>query len=176
MENETGDLKEKRKKDKRSDVILVGRNLAWVKKKDPELYDYILKKAEEENLTASDIITKALRYAYMERERLLEDMSAREFLAVVDRWNEVQKEFLKHLLDYVTTFMKLGFEKYSEIISAISESVKEDMEKEKKVKKVDPELLMSMITSLPSIIPQVITSLNETLRNMMNIQQTPQQT
>ena len=151
MENETGDLKEtlkERKKDKRSDVILVGRNLAWLKRKDPELYDYILKKAEEENLTASEILTKALRYAYMERERLLEDMSAREFLAVVDRWNEVQKEFLKHLLDYVGTFMKLGFEKYNEIIGAISEAVKEDLQKEQTKKKVDPELLMSTFNSL----------------------------
>jgi len=153
--------KEKKKKDKREEVILVGRNLAWIKKKNPELYDYILNVAEEEGLTASDILERAIRYAFVERESLLERLTAREFLVMIDKWNELQTQFLKNLLDYVSMFFKLGFEKYTEIINAISETVREDMKKDsgEKKHKIEPEHLMSFLASLTATIPQMFTSI-----------------
>lgn len=166
------DIKEQRKKDKKDEVILVGRNLAWIKKKNPELYDFILKKAEEEGLTASDILEKAIKYTFMERESILESLSAREFLVMIDKWNELQTRFLKNLLDYVTMFFKMGFEKYTEIINAISESIKEEAsktEESKGKKKIDVETLLPFISGLTTSIPQIISSVMNITRELTKI-------
>lgn len=171
---------EERKKDKKQDVILIGRNLAWIKKRDPELYEILMKRAEEEGTTASEILLRALRYSYIDSESTLDTLTARQFLVLMSKYNELQTEFMKNMLDFVSVFFKLGFEKITDIINVISESIEEEMkEKEKEKPKRDPtefmSIIMGLINSLPNIFMNMYTNINELMKtNLMKQQEIKQ--
>jgi hypothetical protein len=158
----------------------VGRSLAWIKKRNPELYRVLIQRAKEEGVKASDILIEALKFAYIDKERIFESMTARDFLVIIEKWNELQATMLRYMLDLVRVFWVEGFTKYNEIISAISETLKEEEEekkKGKKEKKLDPETLMSMMMSIPQMMFQLMTTLPQALSSMaqMQTQQIPQQ-
>jgi len=151
----------------------VGRSLAWIKKRNPELYRALIQRAKEEGVKASDILIEALKFAYIDRERIFETMTARDFLVIIEKWNELQATMLRYMLDLVRVFWVEGFTKYNEIISAISETLKEEEEekkKGKKEKKLDPETLMSIIMSIPQMVFQLMTTLPQALSGMAQTQ------
>jgi len=152
-------------------VKSVGRSLAWIKKRNPELYRILIEKAKEEGLKASDIILDALKFAYIQKEKIFEGLTAREFLVIVEKWNELQANMLKYMLDLIKVFWVEGFTKYNEIINAITEALKEEeKEREKELKekkKPNIETVMAMISALPQMITTILQVLPEIVRSSL---------
>jgi len=136
-------------RDDRETTMAVGRILGWIKKKDPELYDYLVERAEQEKKKVSDIIVEALRGHYITPEQLLENLSARELLIIIRKWNEITRDVIAWQLEFLRTFWIEGFNRYSEMINAIAESIKEETKKPKA--KISPSLFFEMMEKMISI-------------------------
>ena len=140
----------------KEEAMELGRSLGWVKRRDPELYEYLIKRAEKEKVKASDLIVEAIKRMKMDDEIQLEEMTARQFLAMIRLWNEIMRDNLHFVTEMVRTFWIEGFTKYAEIISTIGEKVEAEM-KEKRPK-LSPEQLQTIV----SMIPEAIRAITET--------------
>ncbi len=136
-------------KDDREVTMAVGRILGWVKKKDPQLYEYLVEKAEHEGKKVSDLIVEALKGHYLTPEELLETLSARQLLIIIRKWNEITREMIQWQLEFLRTFWIEGFNKYSEMINAIAESVKEEVKTPRR--RISPSLLFDMMERMMTI-------------------------
>ena len=163
-------------KDDPETVKTVGRSLAWIKKRNPELYQALMKRAKEEGVKVSDILIDALKWSYIDRERVFENMTARDFLTVIEKWNDLQAEMLKYMLELIKVFWVEGFTKYNEIVSAISETIKEEEEKSKGKKKLDPEIMLSIISAIPQTLITLMQSLPQMIQQSLQTQQIQIQT
>jgi len=148
-------------------VKSVGRALAWLKKRDKKLYEVLLAKSKEEGMKASDLLYEALRWKYIDSEVALDQISARDFLHLMERWNDLQASFMKNWLDMLRLFWIEGITKWNEVISSVAEVTKEE-EKEEKKAKPSPEFVLSLISSMPQVImtfltniPQMMTAFRE---------------
>lgn len=134
----------------KDEAMEIGRSLGWLKRKDPELYEYLIKRAEKEKVKASDLIVEAMKRMKMDDEIQLEEMTARQFLAMIRLWNEIMKDNLHFVTEMVRTFWIEGFTKYAEIISTIGEKVEAEMQQRKP--KMEPEQIQAIIATLPETI------------------------
>jgi len=134
----------------KDEAMEIGRSLGWLKRKDPALYEYLIKRAEKEKVKASDLIVEAMKRMKMDDEIQLEEMTARQFLAMIRLWNEIMRDNLHFVTEMVRTFWIEGFTKYAEIISTIGEKVEAEMQQRKP--KMEPEQIQAMIATLPETI------------------------
>jgi len=160
-------------KDDMETVKSVGRALAWLKRKDKTLYETLLRKAREEGIKASDLLYEALRWKYIDSELSLDQISARDFLNLMERWNEMQTNFMRNWLDMLRIFWVEGINKWNEVISAVSEQIEAEkrQEKEQEKPRAEPETILQLMSALPSMImnmmtniPQMMQSFNEFMR------------
>jgi len=151
-------------KDDMETVKSVGRALAWLKRKDKTLYETLLKKAREEGVKASDLLYEALRWKYIDSELSLDQISARDFLNLMERWNEMQTNFMRNWLDMLRIFWVEGINKWNEVISAVSEQIEAEKKTEKA--KPSPELVMNLISALPSMVMNLMTNLPQMIQSM----------
>jgi len=157
-------------------VKSVGRALAWLKKRDKKLYEVLLSKSREEGVKASDLLYEALRWKYIDSEIALDQISARDFLNLMERWNELQANFMRNWLDMLKIFWVEGITKWNEVISSVAESIREEKEEGKKAKP-SPELVINLLSSLPTMIMNMMTNMPQILsafRELMTA--TPTQT
>jgi hypothetical protein len=134
----------------KEEAMELGRSLGWVKRRDPELYEYLIKRAEKEKVKASDLIVEAIKRMKMDDEIQLEEMTARQFLAMIRLWNEIMRDNLHFVTEMVRTFWIEGFTKYAEIISTIGEKVEAEL-KEKRPR-MTPEQIQAMMATIPEAI------------------------
>jgi hypothetical protein len=134
----------------KDEAMEIGRSLGWLKRKDPALYEYLIKRAEKEKIKASDLIVEAMKRMKMDDEIQLEEMTARQFLAMIRLWNEIMRDNLHFVTEMVRTFWIEGFTKYAEIISTIGEKVEAEMQTRKP--KLSPDQIQAMIATLPETI------------------------
>jgi len=163
-------------KDDMETVKSVGRALAWLKRKDKTLYETLLRKAREEGVKASDLLYEALRWKYIDSELSLDQISARDFLNLMERWNEMQTNFMRNWLDMLRIFWVEGINKWNEVISAVSEQLEAEKKQEKP--KTTPEMVMNLISALPSMIMNLMTNLPQMIQSMSEFMRTtiPQST
>ena len=153
--------------DKRT-TMAVGRILGWLKKKDEQLYEYLVEKAQNEGVKPSDLIVEALRSHYITPEELLEKMSARELLIIIRKWNEITKDVIGWQLEFLRTFWIEGFQRYSDMINAIAESIKEE-EKTKPKKKISVDTMFEIMSRMM----ELISTMPITMMSAMTGQQLP---
>jgi hypothetical protein len=134
----------------KDEAMEIGRSLGWLKRKDPALYEYLIKRAEKEKIKASDLIVEAMKRMKMDDEIQLEEMTARQFLAMIRLWNDIMRDNLHFVTEMVRTFWIEGFTKYAEIISTIGEKVEAEMQQRKP--KISPDQIQAMIATLPETI------------------------
>jgi RNA processing factor Prp31 len=151
-------------KDDMETVKSVGRALAWLKRKDKTLYETLLRKAREEGVKASDLLYEALRWKYIDSELSLDQISARDFLNLMERWNEMQTNFMRNWLDMLRIFWVEGINKWNEVISAVSEQIEAEKKQEKP--KASPEMVINLISALPSMIMNMMTNLPQMIQSM----------
>jgi RNA processing factor Prp31 len=163
-------------KDDMETVKSVGRALAWLKRKDKTLYETLLRKAREEGVKASDLLYEALRWKYIDSELSLDQISARDFLNLMERWNEMQTNFMRNWLDMLRIFWVEGINKWNEVISAVSEQIEAEKKQEKP--KASPEMVMNLISALPSMVMNLMTNLPQMIQSMSEFMRTttPQST
>jgi hypothetical protein len=163
-------------KDDMETVKSVGRALAWLKRKDKTLYETLLRKAREEGIKASDLLYEALRWKYIDSELSLDQISARDFLNLMERWNEMQTNFMRNWLDMLRIFWVEGINKWNEVISAVSEQLESEKKQEKP--KASPEMVMNLISALPSMVMNLMTNLPQMVQSMSEFMRatTPQST
>jgi len=163
-------------KDDMETVKSVGRALAWLKRKDKTLYETLLRKAREEGIKASDLLYEALRWKYIDSELSLDQISARDFLNLMERWNEMQTNFMRNWLDMLRIFWVEGINKWNEVISAVSEQIEAEKKQEKP--KASPEMVMNLISALPSMVMNLMTNLPQMIQSMSEFMRTttPQST
>jgi len=149
----------------KEEAYQIGRTLGWLKRKDKVLYDWITELAEKKKIKPSEIITEALKDAYLESELQLEKMTARQFINVIKMWNELQEGFLKYMLDLIKVFWIEGFRKYTEILSTMSETAEEESKK----KKVSPEILQTLPSLITSILTQAFTIIPQLQQNFQQM-------
>jgi hypothetical protein len=160
------------KKDDMETVKSVGRALAWLKRKDKTLYATLLKKASEEGVKASDLLYEALRWKYIDSEISLDQISARDFLNLMERWNEMQTNFMKNWLDMLRIFWVEGINKWNEVINAVAEQ----MEAEKKTEKprTEPETILNLMSALPSMVMNMMTNIPQMMQSFTEFMRTSQ--
>jgi hypothetical protein len=163
-------------KDDMETVKSVGRALAWLKRRDKTLYETLLRKAREEGVKASDLLYEALRWKYIDSELSLDQISARDFLNLMERWNEMQTNFMRNWLDMLRIFWVEGINKWNEVISAVSEQLEAEKKQEKP--KASPEMVMNLISALPSMVMNLMTNLPQMFQSMSEFMRatTPQST
>jgi len=166
-----------RKVDDSETVKSVGRALAWLKRRDKKLYEVLLAKSREEGMKASDLLYEALRWKYVDSEMALDQISARDFLHMMERWNELQANFMRNWLDMLRIFWVEGITKWNEVIASVAEATKEEEKMVKKEK--SPELAISILTSMPQMIMTLLTNIPQIMasfRELMTATQTTQTT
>jgi hypothetical protein len=163
-------------KDDMETVKSVGRALAWLKRKDKTLYETLIRKSREEGVKASDLLYEALRWKYIDSELSLDQISARDFLNLMERWNEMQTNFMRNWLDMLRIFWVEGINKWNEVISAVSEQLEAEKKQEKA--KPSPEMVLNLISALPSMVMNLMTNLPQMIQSMSEFMRTaiPQST
>ena len=109
----------------------IGRLLGFLKKKDPDLYEEIVREAEANKQKPTDIIYESLCFRYLSMRAQVAKLSAAELLAAFEFWYQLNKLVINQQMTMLHWFFSEGLKTYGQMVNLIEEKYREVEEAEK---------------------------------------------
>jgi len=103
----------------------IGRLLGFLKKKDPEMYEEIVREAEANKQKPTDIIYESLAFRYLGMRAQVAKLSATELLAAFEFWYQLNKLVINQQMTMLHWFFSEGLKTYGQMIEIIEEKYRE---------------------------------------------------